>query len=78
MTNQTQLEEEAANGAGESHNKTDSGDASSDDSGWYDEIELVVQGKEIIVSERLLVQNSRYFAFVFGDIDPDADTVVLK
>ena len=44
---------------------------------WYDELELVVQGREIVVSERLLTRHSRYFAHIFGDLDPEAETVVL-
>lgn len=48
-----------------------------EDEDWYDELELVVQGKEIVVSERLLTKHSRYFAHIFGDLDPDEDTVVL-
>ena len=48
-----------------------------DDDDWYDELELVVQGREIVVSERLLVKHSRYFAHIFGGLDPDAETVVL-
>ncbi len=43
-----------------------------------DEIELVVQGKPICVKERLLVKHSRYFAEIFGSIDEEEDTIVLK
>ena len=43
-----------------------------------DEIELVVQGKDIIVKESLLVRHSRYFAHIFGSISKDEETVVLK
>ena len=52
--------------------------AAEEDDDWYDELELVVQGREIVVSERLLCKHSRYFEHIFGDIDPDAETVVLK
>ena len=45
---------------------------------YEDEIELVVQGKEIVVKESLLVENSKYFSRVLGDLDPEADMVVLK
>ena len=44
----------------------------------YDEIELVVQGREIVVSERVLCKHSRYFAQVFGALDPEEETVVLR
>ncbi len=62
------------------HNGHQNGDLvneDGEDEDWYDQLELVVQGKEIVVSERLLVKHSRYFAHIFGDLDPDADTVVL-
>jgi len=45
----------------------------------YDELELVVQGREIVVSEKVLCSHSKYFAHVFGRLRPDdGDTVVLK
>lgn len=47
-----------------------------EDDDW--DIELVVQGREIVVSEQLLVLHSKYFARVFGQLDSEQDTVVLK
>ena len=38
-----------------------------------DQIELVVQGRDICVSERLLCKHSKYFAHVFGSLPSDDD-----
>ena len=43
-----------------------------------DPVELVVQGKEIVVSEKLLCEHSLYFAHVFGRLSPEDETVVLR
>jgi len=42
------------------------------------EIELVVQGRTISVSEKLLCQHSLYFKQVFQDFDSDQETIILK
>ncbi len=45
----------------------------------YDELlELVVQGREIVVSEQVLCANSKYFKQVFCDLNPNVDTFILK
>lgn len=44
-----------------------------------DEVELVVQGRTIVVSERKLCIHSHYFRQVFNDFDEDGqETIVLK
>lgn len=44
----------------------------------FSDVELVVQGREITVSEKLLMKHSLYFRQLFGQLDSDEDTVVLK
>ena len=42
------------------------------------EIELVVQGRTIAVSEKLLCQHSVYFRNIFLDFDENQETMILK
>ena len=42
------------------------------------EIELVVQGRTIPVSEKLLCDHSMYFKKIFNDFDANQDTIILK
>jgi len=43
-----------------------------------EEVELVVQGRTISVSERLLCEHSKYFEGVFFHFDNTQDTIILK
>lgn len=42
------------------------------------EIELVVQGRTISVSEKLLCDHSMYFRNIFLDFDENQETIILK
>ena len=42
------------------------------------EIELVVQGRTIPVSENLLCEHSVYFKKIFCDFDKNQETIILK
>lgn len=50
----------------------------SDDEDEDCEIELVVQGRTIPVSEKLLCEHSMYFKKIFSDFDENQETIILK
>lgn len=53
-------------------------DVLEDDEAQEGEIELVVQGRTIPVSERLLCEHSNYFKHIFREFDESQETIVLK
>ena len=73
----TQSMEENYN-ARNGHSSTSSSFGGDEEFDEDEEIELVVQGKEIVVKESLLVKHSKYFAQIFGNLDPEVETLVLK